>query len=202
MSFPALSRRNWLGLSAAGCACLAAETGAARADAPAALPAGYTPLGIPLARGQAPGLHSRVISGSVGTSRIYAVVLGKGDEVLSGLTELAERNNLRASHFTAIGAFGSSLFGWFDHERHAYRNIPVDQQAEVVSLTGNISLVEGKPFVHIHGVVSLPDGTTRGGHLLHASVWPTLEVFLTEAPHPLSRVKDPETGLSLINPEA
>ena len=37
-----------------------------------------------------------------------------------------------------------------------------------------------KPKVHAHAVVGLPDGSTRGGHVLEAHVWPTLEIFLVE----------------------
>jgi uncharacterized protein len=108
--------------------------------------------------------------------------LDKGDEIMSGMTAFAWRERLQAAHFTAIGAIERGLFGWFDKKVKAYRNLPVNEQAEVVSLVGEIGLVNGAPAVHIHVVVILADGTARGGHLLRADVWPTLEVFLTDYP--------------------
>jgi predicted DNA-binding protein with PD1-like motif len=47
-------------------------------------------------------------------------------------------------------------------------------------------------------VVGRSDGTTRGGHLMEARVWPTLEVVLSETPKHLRRRHDEESGLALI----
>jgi predicted DNA-binding protein with PD1-like motif len=41
----------------------------------------------------------------------------------------------------------------------AFRNLPVDEQAEVVSLVGDIGLVNGASSVHVHAVFILADGT-------------------------------------------
>ena len=35
------------------------------------------------------------------SSRTYAIIFGKYDEFMAGLTEFAENNKLKASHFTA-----------------------------------------------------------------------------------------------------
>ena len=53
-------------------------------------------------------------------------------------------------------------------------------------------------MVHAHVVVGRPDGSTRGGHLMQAHVWPTLEVVLSETADYLRRRHDEETGLALI----
>jgi len=52
----------------------------------------------------------------------------------------------------------------------------------------------------VHCVIGLRDGTTRGGHLLEARVWPTLEVIVTEWPGYLRKRFDPAIGLALIDP--
>ena len=70
---------------------------------------------------------------------------------------------------------------------------------EVVSLIGDVGMVNGKPQVHAHASVALPDGTMRGGHLLEGVVWPTIEVFFTALPLGLLKERDEETGLSLFN---
>ena len=94
-------------------------------------PNGYTPSGPVTDRGRAPGLRARVVAETRSGEKTYAVIFAKGDEVLSGLTEFAERENLAAEHFTAIGALQSARFGWFDAARKAYRDIPIDHQAEL-----------------------------------------------------------------------
>lgn len=132
----------------------------------------------------------------------YALVFDKGDEVVRELTEFARRRRLSAAHFTAIGAFERVTLGYFDPARRDYRRIPVEQQVEVVALLGDVALDGDEPKIHAHVVVSLPDATTRGGHLLEGRVWPTLELVLTETPAHLRRRRDPETGLALIDPAA
>ena len=131
--------------------------------------------------------------------KTFAVVFDKGDEVASGLTELAQAHRLSASRFTAIGAFSDVTVGYFLPDRKEYRRIPIGEQVEVLSLVGDITLDErGEPTVHAHVVVGKSDGSAHGGHLLEAHVWPTLEVVIEEAPSHLARRRDPETGFALI----
>jgi predicted DNA-binding protein with PD1-like motif len=81
----------------------------------------------------------------------------------------------------------------------AYRNIPVDEQVECISLMGDIGVAEGKPALHIHGCVGRSDGRITRGRLLRAVVWPTLEVFVSEFERPLQKRSDPQTKLDLFD---
>ena len=193
-----LSRRQWIGSGLVTCSYLAAGglVLAQSGDRPA--PKGYTCPGPVTDRGLAPGLQARLVAENPGGGKTYAVIFAKGDEVLSGLTEFAERQKLTAGYFTAIGALQSALFGWFDPARKAYRDIPVNQQVEMISLIGDLGLVNGEPQIHAHGAVGLSDGQVRGGHLLKAIAWPTLEVFFTACPSTLIKKHDDETDLSLF----
>jgi predicted DNA-binding protein with PD1-like motif len=116
------------------------------------------------------------------------------------LTQFAREERLGASQFTAIGAIQDGVLGWFDRERKMYREIPINEQAEVLSLVGDVALADDTPIVHAHMTVGLADGSARGGHLLRAHVWPTLEVMLVESPNALHKERQPETGLILIAP--
>ncbi len=160
----------------------------------------YVPPSHPIALGKAPNMQVQLISDQ-GGHKEYAVIFGKGDEAFSGLTEFAQKYNIASGHFTAIGAIDHGTLAWFDRQRKMYKKIPVNQQAEVVSMIGDIGLYKGKPAVHTHMVVSLPDGATIGGHVLEAYVFPTLEVMVTVDPVPLHKTLDPETDLSLFDPQ-
>jgi predicted DNA-binding protein with PD1-like motif len=131
--------------------------------------------------------------------RTFVVVFDKGDEVVEGLTDFAGRERLRASHLTAIGALRDVVLGYFDPAAREYRKLPLKEQVEVLSLLGVITLDGEKPKLHAHIVVGQADGNARGGHLLEAHVWPTLEVVVEELPKHLQRRTDPETGLALID---
>ena len=131
--------------------------------------------------------------------RTFALVFDKGDEVVEGLTNFAADGGVGAASLTAVGAFGGATLGYFDRDRKEYREIPVEEQVEVSSLLGDIALKDGEPQVHAHVVLGRSDGTTRGGHLLRANVWPTLEAVLVESPDHLQKRTDEETGLALID---
>ncbi len=134
--------------------------------------------------------------------KTWALIFDKGDEPVAGLTAFAKAQKLGAAHFTAIGAFSDVTLGYFDRAKRDYKKIPLHEQVEVLSLLGDVALDKGEPKVHAHVVVGRADGEARGGHLLEARVWPTLEVVLTESPRHLRKRHDPETGLALIDPAA
>jgi predicted DNA-binding protein with PD1-like motif len=130
------------------------------------------------------------------------VVFDKGDGAVAGLTDLARREGLAAGQLTAVGGFRRATLGYFDPEAKDYREIPVDEQVEVLSLVGDLAEEDGQPAVHAHAVLGRADGSTVGGHLLEGEVWPTLEVVVSEAPTTLRKRLDPETGLALIDLDA
>jgi uncharacterized protein len=130
--------------------------------------------------------------------RTYALIFDKGDEVVAELEAFAREHEITAARFTAIGAFNDVNLGYFDREQKDYVEIPVVEQVEVLSLLGDIAAKDGEPKVHAHVVIGGRDGGARGGHLLAAHVWPTLEVILDESPEHLRRRVDEETGLPLI----
>jgi predicted DNA-binding protein with PD1-like motif len=135
--------------------------------------------------------------------KTFALIFDKGEEVVAGLTEFAKSERVGAAHFTAIGAFSEVTLGYFQRDRKDYKRMAVAEQVEVLSLIGDVALEpSGAPKVHAHVVVGLSDGQTRGGHLLAARVWPTLEVILVESPAFLRKRHDPDSGLALIDPAA
>jgi predicted DNA-binding protein with PD1-like motif len=131
--------------------------------------------------------------------RTFAAVLDLGDEVSACLQSLASTQRLSAAQVTAIGAFESAILSYWDWETKAYQDIPVNEQVEVLSLNGDITLDEsGRPKLHLHTVLGRRDGSAMGGHLKSAHVRPTLETIITEAPAHLRRKEDAKTGLALI----
>lgn len=149
--------------------------------------------------GKAPGMKSQLLSEEHGR-KVYVIVFAKGDEVISGLNEFAQKNHVTSAHFTAIGSWSSATLGWFSSTRKMYKRIPIEEQVEVASMIGDIALLNTVPVVHSHVVVGLSDGTAKAGHILEAYVWPTLEVIVRVEPNAMYKRFDSETGLSLIDP--
>jgi predicted DNA-binding protein with PD1-like motif len=133
-------------------------------------------------------------------AQVHVVVLDSGEEAFAALARFAGEAGIPAASLTAIGAFERATVGWFDFASKSYRKIEVDEQCEVLSAIGDVAVGDdGKPSLHVHIVLGLSDGSTRGGHLLAGTVRPTLEVVLTEVPVALRRRKRADLGIALID---
>jgi predicted DNA-binding protein with PD1-like motif len=149
--------------------------------------------------GKAPKMQVQLLNPGE-SKKQYAVIFYQGDEAFSGLQEFAEKYRVASAHFTAVGALSGATLGWFDPQRKMYKKIPINSQHEVIGMSGDIALYQGKPVVHTHMVVGTSDRTTRAGHVLDAHVSPTLEVMVTVDPVAMLKRLDPETDLTLIDP--
>jgi len=132
--------------------------------------------------------------------RTFIVVLSRDEDPMALLKAFAIEHRLGASHFTAIGAFSTAIVGYFDYDAKRYHHIAINEQVEVLSMIGDITIRGDQPNVHAHVVLGKADGTAHGGHLIRAAVRPTVEIVLTETPRHLHRRFDPESGLALIDP--
>lgn len=143
-------------------------------------------------------MQSRLVTRS--PAHVHVIILDSGEEALAALTKFANDEKLSAASMTAIGAFERATIGWFDLVSRNYRKIEINEQCEVLSAIGDVAVGDdGKASLHIHVVLGLSDGTTRGGHFLSGVVRPTLEVVLTEAPARLRRRKRPDLGIALVD---
>jgi len=155
------------------------------------LPDDYMPRGFRPAPNAAPGM--RVTDLGKG-GRTFRINMTKGDDILSGLVEFADKYKIKNAHFSGVGALDKGMFGWTDTERGmGQKKVPLNEQAEVVSLLGSISQDgQGRPNVHVHGSVALSDGRVVGGHWFEAHVGIIAEIFVTEeedAPAPAAPVR-------------
>jgi predicted DNA-binding protein with PD1-like motif len=150
---------------------------------PPPTPEGYMPRGVRPAKGLAPGMKVADLGKGARTFRVNFV---KGDEIMSGMTEFAEKYHIRNGHFTGLGAINKGMFGWTDVERGVgQKKIPLNEEAEIVSFLGGITTdSQGRATVHVHGAVALSDGSVKGGHWYEAYVSIIAEVFVTEEEGP------------------
>jgi predicted DNA-binding protein with PD1-like motif len=145
-------------------------------------------------------MKSKILTGT-GDGKTWLLVLESGEEVKTLLEKFATDEEIETASFIALGAFQRDRLGYFEWEKKAYKEIPVEEQVEVITLAGDIVRDEsGKPSLHAHTVLGRSDGSTRGGHLLQGIVRPTLEITLTQSPAHLVRRPHPELGLALIEP--
>lgn len=131
----------------------------------------------------------------------FLIKLERDEKVLETLTAFCEARGIHSGVLVGIGAVKNAELGYYSLEKQKYffRIFPEDR--EVASMQGNIALVEGKPFIHAHAVLSACDETLAcvGAHLKEAEVAVTLEVFLTPFPSAVPRYFDETIGLKLLD---
>lgn len=122
----------------------------------------------------------------------YLLVLKPGQKVIEGLMALEEKEKLPGAHFTAIGAVKNIDIAYYDLEAKEYKPRTFAPSAEVLSLSGSLGHLDGKPIVHAHISFAGADYVAHGGHLREAEVSLVLEVFVTPTTQNIERELSPE----------
>jgi hypothetical protein len=76
--------------------------------------------------------------------RTFAFVLEPDEDPIALLTDVAHEYQLASCQITTVGGFSQATLGYFDRAKHVYRNIPLTEQVEVLSLIGDIAHDDGK----------------------------------------------------------
>jgi uncharacterized protein len=128
----------------------------------------------------------------------FFLVLDQGDEVLEGLTRFATETGVRAASLQGIGAVDRLTLGFYDLAATRYLRERWEEDLEVASLIGNIAVVDGGPFPHVHGVFGRRDFSSIAGHVFEAVVSVTVELAVIISPDPVVRQAVDFCDLKLI----
>ena len=130
----------------------------------------------------------------------YLLKILKGQEIIATITEFCETHNIKSGNVSGIGGVDQIRLYYYDNDLKDY--VAKDfsgRNFEIISLNGNISLLDGKPFAHIHIALGDSDYSMFGGHLKSAVVGVTCEVFITMTDGQLTRSYDEVCKLNLLD---
>lgn len=134
-------------------------------------------------------------------SEKYYIRLDKGDEIIASLLEVCEKENIRTAQIQGIGGCDNVVVGVFEPDKKEYAREEVTAMLEMISLDGNITMYEGKPYLHAHASFAYrgKDGrhAVLAGHLLRAVIGLTGEIVLTPADGNISRKHIEELGIRI-----
>jgi predicted DNA-binding protein with PD1-like motif len=117
---------------------------------------------------------------------------------LGVIEAFCETNSIQAAVFSVIGAVTSVTLGSYDQNQQVYVTEKKDEALEIVHCAGNVSLKDGKVFVHAHAVLAHENGQPIGGHVFSETLVYAGEIYLRElVGEPLNREYDDTTGLHL-----
>lgn len=124
--------------------------------------------------------------------------LDHGSDLLKSLLSIVQEKDINAGVVEVIGACKRSVVAIYDQEKKVYNNVVLDKPLEIVSCTGNISKLNGKPMIHLHIVLSDHEGKAFGGHVIEGTEVFAGEFYIRELLGPtFERKHDEVTGLNL-----
>jgi len=129
-------------------------------------------------------------------ARIYA--LGPGKSLVDEVLKIAKKEKIKTARFEAIGGVNRLKLAYFNHVEKKYEEHDYKEFLEVTGLLGNITQLDGEPFVHAHGTFGRKDMSAVAGHLISATVFPLLEVVITPTKNKATRKFDEKVGLRVI----
>ncbi|NCN42458.1 DNA-binding protein [bacterium] len=129
----------------------------------------------------------------------YFLRLDKDEDLFGSLGEFALKENLKSGHLSGIGALKECELGFYHLHSKTYDRKLFKEEAELLSLDGNLCQFEGKPFFHIHTVLGNQDFQCFGGHLFSAKVAVTCEVNFRPFDEEVTRRANPSIGLNLLH---
>lgn len=136
--------------------------------------------------------------GSIG--RVFAVRVDHGEDVLSELSGLAIKENIKSAFFVMLGAMGSADIVTGPKDKVVPPTIvwsKFDDVREIIG-AGNIFWENGAPKIHLHGAAGSSKGVTMGCIRKAAQAFMVVEVFIVEMDIAVKRVYDEKIGFSPI----
>jgi predicted DNA-binding protein with PD1-like motif len=127
------------------------------------------------------------------------VRIDKGEEIISKVMEICEKENIKLANINALGAVDEIVIGLFDTVEKKYYSEKFNGDFEIVSLTGSITTMNGKLYNHLHISVGDRAYNVRGGHLNSAVVSATCELFIHIIDGVVEREFNEEVGLNLLS---
>ena len=129
----------------------------------------------------------------------HLVRLIRGEEIIHALALWAGRIGLPGGRISGLGAMRDVTLGYYDELIRDYRKMEFPDPVEILSLSGGISLLNDKPYIHIHAAIGDADGRAWGGHLFRGTITATAEIYILPSRQLLRRMPDGAEPFHLLD---
>ena len=128
----------------------------------------------------------------------YVLRLDPGEEVVASLSKLVEEKGITLATISALGAAKDVTLGVFDSVNKKYLSQRCQGTYEIAALVGNVTRMDGAPYLHLHITIANPEGEVRAGHLSACTISATMELFLQVWEGQVGRKFSETVGLNLM----
>ena len=129
----------------------------------------------------------------------FVLRLEQGDDILKTLRDFSDTQKIKAAFFEGIGSLYRAKLGHYDFkDTKTYKYETFDEDLEILTLSGNVSIMNGRALPHAHITLGRRDFSVIGGHLEDDSLANMVEVNLVRMVGKLEKAKDSNIGLNLM----
>lgn len=137
---------------------------------------------------------------------VFVIRLEAGEDIVPTLNAFCAEQGIGGGSLQGIGAVGEATLGYLSMKKKEYVKRDFRGELELVGLTGNVTVMDGKPFVHAHATLAGYDeaGLVRafesvGGHLFQGIVSIMAEIMLTPMEGTITRKKLPDMAVGMMD---
>ena len=128
----------------------------------------------------------------------YVVRLDRGEEIVESLTKICDREKITLATIEGIGAADHAVIGLYNVGEQVYHKTELNGPMEITALTGNVSTMDGKTYLHIHINLCDEKMNVKGGHLNECRISATAEITIRTVNGKVERFYDKDgVGLNL-----
>ncbi|WBW98208.1 PPC domain-containing DNA-binding protein [Oceanirhabdus sp. W0125-5] len=104
--------------------------------------------------------------------------LETGDKIRESIMKCCYEAHVNCGKINGIGAGEDFKLAVYRKNKKAYKRKRFKGEHEIVSLKGNITLKDNKPYIHLHISIANEDMKLYGGHLEEGTITATAEIFI------------------------
>lgn len=127
----------------------------------------------------------------------YVVSINNHQEVAATLQRVCTDLNITGGDIIGIGAVNQATLRCFNPQTKEYVDKTFNEQMEIANLTGNVGVLNGKIYLHLHITLGKTDYTALAGHLLQATLNGAGEFVINKYPGSVPRYYNDRIGLNM-----
>ena len=128
----------------------------------------------------------------------YVLRLEVGEEIIGEIKRFCLAQGIGSGKVTGIGVLRKAKISYFDLELLDYKHREISDYMEMTSLMGNISVMEGELYPHLHVTLADASFNLLGGHLSEGEIGVTGELIIEPFEGVIERKYYQETGFRLL----
>lgn len=144
-----------------------------------------------------------ILSGNLWSARkietVYVLSINNRASIADAMTDFVSQNGIGCGSISGLGAVSDATLRFFDPQTKKYVDRTFNDQMEISNLTGNISTMDGKPYLHLHITLGGSNYNAYAGHLLDGHINGAGEFFVTTVDATINRRHSDEMGINLFD---